>query len=94
MIDEELEDVQMSKEELEKQFNEYIDGDDSYILVLFNMAQDLVQYKQKEPENARALNMIVGSAFALYHALQTYKEIENGKGIKHRSRIKTSKIRS
>lgn len=78
----------MDGKSLEAEFLEFIE-DDAFALVVFNMAQDLVQ-ESKEKE-AQALNMVVGSSFALYHAIQNYKEIKNGKSIKHGSRITNSK---
>ena len=69
--------------ELEKEFLEFID-DDGYILILYNMTQDLVQDEQN-PKKQQLYNMIVGSSFALYHAIQMYKENTNGKSIKYRS---------
>lgn len=74
---------------LEKEFKEFIDTDDAYIMVIFNIAQELVQ--EKEGKEAQALNMIVGSSFALLNAIQNYKEIKNGKSIEHSSRTSDSK---
>ena len=78
----------MDGKSLEAEFLEFIE-DDAFALVVFNMAQDLVQ--ESKDKEAQALNMIVGSSFALYHAIQNYKEIKNGKSIKHGSRTANSK---
>lgn len=78
-------------DELETDFHEILE-DDSMILVIFNMAQELVQ--ESTGKNAQALNMIVGSSFALYHAIQNYKEIKNGKSVGNRRRTADSKDRS
>ena len=67
--------------------------DDGLILAIFSEAQELVQENENEKE-MQALNMIVGSSFALFHAIQHYKEIKNGKSIKYRRRTQTSEIRS
>lgn len=76
--------------ELEKEFKEIIQ-EDGLILVIFNMAQELVQIKEPETKEAQALNIITGSAFALLYAIKNYKEIKNGKSISNRSRITHSK---
>lgn len=60
---------------LEKEFREVLD-DDALILLIFNMAQDLVQIKEPESKECQALNIITGSAFALLHAIKNYKEIK------------------
>lgn len=79
-------------DELEAEFKEAI-SEDGLILVIFNMAQELVQ--EKSGKEAQALNIVVGSSFALLHAIQNYREVkENGKSINNRSRIKNSEIRS
>ena len=62
--------------ELETEFSELIDDDDAFVLLVFNMSQELVQ--EKSGKEAEALNMIVGSSFALYHAINHYKEVKNG----------------
>ena len=70
----------MSK--LEKEFQEFIE-DDAFVSVVFSMAQDLVQDPTLEADEAQALNIIVGSSFALVHAINNYKEIKNGKSINY-----------
>lgn len=72
----------MNEPTLNEQFSEFIE-DEGYLLILYNMAQDLVQ--DSDGKQAAALNIIVGTSFALLHAIRNYKEIKNGKSIKHRS---------
>lgn len=72
----------MNEPTLDEQFNDLIQ-DEGYLLVMYNMAQDLVQ--ECEDKRATQLNIIVGTSFALLHAIRNYKEINNGKSIKHRS---------
>ena len=77
-------------EELETEFQEIL-SEDGLILLMFNMAQDLVQVKDPESKECQALNIIVGNAFALFHAIKNYKEIKNGKSIRNGGRIANSK---
>lgn len=67
--------------DLKAEFEEVIE--DASPLLIFNMAQDLVQ--DAEGKEAQALNLIVGSSFALCHALNYYKEVTDGKSVKHSS---------
>ena len=79
----------MGMKQLKAEFNELVEDNDALVLVLFNMAQDLVQ-DVEDTKEAEALNIITGSAFALYHALQHYKEVKNGKSVKNSSRFADS----
>lgn len=76
--------------DLSKELDEILDTDMcAALMIMFNMAQDLVQ--EKEGKEAQALNILVGSSFALMHAIDNYKEIKkNGKSIKHSSRTSNS----
>lgn len=64
---------------IEKELKELLD-DDSYVLIIFNLAQEIVQTCENQKE-AEALNIITGSSFALYHAIQHYKEVKYGKSV-------------
>lgn len=79
----------MQSSELEKEFEEAI-SEDALVLMIFSMAQDLVQTKKENAKDLKALNMIVGASFALYHAIEYYKEVKHGKSIKYSSRIANS----
>lgn len=65
---------------LEKDFNEVIE-DEGQVMIIFSIAQELVQNKDPELKETQALNIIVGNSFALLHAIRNYKEIKNGKSI-------------
>ena len=78
----------MNDNELETEFQEVIE-DGGFALLVFNMAQDLVQ--EKDGKEAQALNMMVGASFALYHAIRYYQEVKNGKSVRNSSRITNSK---
>lgn len=66
--------------ELEKEFQELIKEDDALISIIFNLAQELVQEQDPNLKEVQALNIIVGSSFALLHAINNYKEIKNEQG--------------
>jgi hypothetical protein len=59
--------------------------DDALISIVFNMAQELVQEQDPRLKEVQALNIIVGSSFALLHAIQNYKEIKNEQNSNYRS---------
>lgn len=76
--------------ELEKDLNECIE-EIGIVIAMYSVSQELVRVKNPDSEETRLLNIIVGTSFALFQAAQRYKEIKNGKSIKHRSGIKNSK---
>ena len=66
----------MGKKKLIKEFDNAIENE-GQILLIFSMAQDLVQDLHDGKEQ-QALNIITGASFALLHAIRNYKEIKNG----------------
>lgn len=69
---------------IEKDFEEILE-EDGMIQVIFEISQELVQDIDQISEESRILNIIVGSSFSLWQAIQRYKEIKNGKSIGYRS---------
>lgn len=69
---------------IEKDFEEILE-EDGMIQVIFQISQELVQDTDQISEESRILNIIVGSSFSLWQAIQRYKEIKNGKSIDYRS---------
>lgn len=60
-------------------------NDETEVLMIFNLSQELVQTCENKDE-AQALNIMTGSSFALLHAIKRYKEVKDGKGFSDRAR--------
>lgn len=75
----------MTKEQYQRDFDRYLNEDEGLVSIIFDMAQTLVQDAEPENKETQALNIIVGSSFALLHAIKNYKEIRNGENIDYRS---------
>ena len=75
----------MTREQYQQDFDRYLNEDEGLVTIIFDMAQTLVQDAEPDSKETQALNIIVGSSFALLHAIKNYKEIRNGEDINHRS---------
>lgn len=73
----------MNEKELEKELDNVL-AESGIVTLIFSMTQDLLQTKKGKEE--QALNIIMGSSFALLNAINNYKEIKNGKSKYNRIR--------